>query len=486
METPMPHLVIIGNGIAGITTARHVRKRSDMKITVVSDETDYFYSRTALMYIYMGHMRFEHTRPYEDCFWEKNRIELVRGYVTELDTNAKALRLEDGRTIHYDKLLISTGSKSNKFGWPGQDLPGVQGLYSYQDLELLEENTKNVKRAVIVGGGLIGIELAEMLLSRDIPVTFLVREEYYWDNILPKEEARLVSRHVVEHGIDLRLGSNLKEILPGTDGRAGVVVTEFGEKIPCQFVGLTPGVHPNIDLVKNTKVASGRGVLVNEYLETNITDVYAAGDCAEIVPDNGGRQRVEQLWYTGRMQGQALAKTICGERTCYNRGIWFNSAKFLDIEYQTYGFVSNVPGEGEESFYWEHPDGLHCFRVVYKTATQEVVGVNLFGIRMRHKIFEQWIKEKRSVDYILQHLREANFDPEFFTPYEAGILKAYNRQTGKKIKSLHKPGIFSRLLAPTNQRYSRGNAGKIFDNGNAVSALKEKELQQHQSSEKER
>jgi NAD(P)H-nitrite reductase large subunit len=451
----MQHLVIIGNGIAGITTARQVRKRSDMKITVISNETDYFYSRTALMYIYMGHMRFEHTKPYEDWFWEKNRIDLIRGYVTELNTDARLLRFKDGRTIHYDQLLIATGSKSNKFGWPGQDLPGVQGLYSYQDLELLEENTRNIRRAVIVGGGLIGIELAEMLLSRDIPITFLVREEYYWDNILRTEESLLVSRHVVEHGIDLRLSTNLKEILPGTDDRVGAVVTESGEKIPCQFVGLTPGVHPNIELVKNSKVAAGRGVLVNEYLETNIPAVYAAGDCAEIVPDDGGRHRLEQLWYTGRMQGQALAKTICGERTRYDRGIWFNSAKFLDIEYQTYGFVSNVPREGEESFYWEHPDGRHCFRVIYKTATQEVVGANLFGIRMRHKMFEQWIKEKRNVEYVLQYLRDANFDPEFFTPYEDQILREYNRQTGKNLKSLQKPGFFSRLLAPRNPRHSQ-------------------------------
>ncbi|RMD67592.1 NAD(P)/FAD-dependent oxidoreductase, partial [Candidatus Parcubacteria bacterium] len=127
------HLVILGNGVAGITTARHVRKRSDMDITVISAETDYFFSRTALMYIYMGHMRFEETKPYPDDFWRNNRIHLVRGFVTRIDTGTRRLFLQDGRTIEYDKLVVATGSKSNKFGWPGQDLPGVQGLYSYQD-----------------------------------------------------------------------------------------------------------------------------------------------------------------------------------------------------------------------------------------------------------------------------------------------------------------------------------------------------------------
>lgn len=421
----MQHLVIIGNGVTGITTARHVRKRSDMKITVISNETDHFFSRTALMYIYMGHMRYKDTKPYEDWFWEKNRIDLLRGHVTVLDTGAKLLRLKDGREISYDKLLIAAGSQSNKFGWPGEDLAGVQGLYSYQDLQLLEENTNNVSRAVIVGGGLIGIELAEMLLSRNIPVTFLVRENYYWDNILPMEEARLVSRHVLEHGVDLRLATNLKEILAGEDGRVRAVVTEFGEEISCQFVGLTPGVHPNIDLVKDSPVETRRGVLVNEYLETNIPDIYSAGDCAEIAA-NDAQSRIEQLWYTGRKQAQALAKTICGERTPYDRGVWFNSAKFMDIEYQTYGFVSNVPREGEESFYWEHPGRKRCLRIVYQRVSGGITGINVLGMRLRQEVCEGWIKEGRTLEYALENLPDAVFDPEFFKKYEPEIVSQYN------------------------------------------------------------
>ena len=173
----MQHLVIIGNGVAGITTARNVRKQSEMKITVISSESKHFFSRTALMYIYMGHMRYEDTKPFEDWFWEKNKINLVYAHVDKIDTENKSLVLNNGEIISYDKLLVATGSHSNKFGWPGQDLPGVQGLFTKQDLDLLEENTKNVKNAVIVGGGLIGIELAEMLHTRGIHVTFLIRSE---------------------------------------------------------------------------------------------------------------------------------------------------------------------------------------------------------------------------------------------------------------------------------------------------------------------
>ncbi|MBT8395278.1 MAG: FAD-dependent oxidoreductase, partial [Bacteroidia bacterium] len=175
----MEHIVIIGNGISGVTAARHIRKLSDKKITIISAESDFFFSRTALMYVYMGHMKFEHTQPYENWFWKKNRINLKSGFVKTIETKSQTLHFKDGDSLQYDKLIIATGSKPNKFGWPGQDLKGVQGLYHKQDLENLEvyaPNNKVCKRAIIVGGGLIGIELVEMLNSRNIPVTFLVRE----------------------------------------------------------------------------------------------------------------------------------------------------------------------------------------------------------------------------------------------------------------------------------------------------------------------
>jgi len=427
----MKHLVIIGNGIAGITTARHVRKGSDMKITVISAESDHFYSRTALMYIYMGHMKYEHTKPYEDWFWEKNKIDLVHGFVERIDTDKKELSLDVGRKISYDILVIATGSESNKFGWSGQDLPGVQGLYSLQDLDLLEYNSKKISRAVLVGGGLIGIELAEMLTSRGITVTFLVREKYFWDIILPENEAKIVSRHILEHGVDLRLSTEIKEILPGEDGRVKSVITNKNEEIPCQFVGLTVGVHPNISIVKDSKIETGRGVLVNEYLETNIENVYAAGDCVEIKTADGEKNRIEQLWYTGRMQGEVLAKTICGEQSRHDRGIWFNSAKFFDIEYQTYGFVNNTAQSGEKSFYWEEKNGRKCLRIVYDEKTSTVKGFNVLGIRFRHQVCEEWIRDEQTIDFVLSHLRDANFDPEFFKQHEPDIVYTYNIENPK-------------------------------------------------------
>ena len=133
------NIIIIGNGITGITCARNIRKiNSDATITVISEESKHFYSRTALMYMYMGHMKYENTKPYEDWFWSKNRINLIQATVNHLDTVNKSLKLDDSRILNYDKLVLATGSIPNNFGFPGEDLNGVQELYNIQDLEKME------------------------------------------------------------------------------------------------------------------------------------------------------------------------------------------------------------------------------------------------------------------------------------------------------------------------------------------------------------
>ena len=435
----MEHIVIIGNGIAGVTAARHIRKNSDKQITIVSAETDYFFSRTALMYVYMGHMKFEHTQPYENWFWKKNRIDLVKGFVNTVDHHNKQLVLADGNSIGYDKLILATGSKPNKFGWPGQDLQAVQGLYSKQDLDQLEANApdnKSCKRAVIVGGGLIGIEMAEMLRSRNIPVTFLVRESSFWNGVLPAGESAMINEHILEHHIDLRLSSNLKEILADENGRArAVVVQETGEEIACDVVGLTAGVTPNIDFLKESGIELGRGIKVNRYLETNIQDIYAIGDCAEQHESIGQRRAIEAVWYTGRMMGETVAQTICGNKIEYKPGHWFNSAKFLDLEYQTYGWVFSERGmkENEQHFHWRDDNEKICITVAFNKATKQFLGINTFGIRMRHEIFDRWLTEKRDVNHVMEHLKDANFDPEFYKQYEGKIVSKFNSEFGTSI-----------------------------------------------------
>ncbi len=423
----MEHIVIIGNGISGVTLARHIRKLSNFKITIISSESDFFFSRTALMYVFMGHMKMEQTQPYENNFWKKNKIELKKAFVKQIDTNAKKVIFEDTSFLHFDKLVIATGSKSNKFGWKGQDYNGAVSLYHKQDLEKLEHLAKNCKRAVVVGGGLIGIELVEMLLSRNIPVTFLVREKSFWSGVLPAGESELINKHILEHHVDLRLDTNIDEIIADENGNVKAILTDKGETIACTIVGLTVGVSPNVDFLQDSGIELGRGVKVNRFLETNVQDIYAIGDCAEQHEAIGNRRNIEAVWYTGRMMGETLAQTICGNRMTYNPGHWFNSAKFFDIEYQTYGWVFANPKENEAQFYWEHSSNKIAIRISYDKITNEFLGINTFGIRMRHEFFDSVLTEKKSVDYVIENLKKANFDPEFYKRYETEIQEEFRR-----------------------------------------------------------
>ena len=421
------NIIIIGNGITGITCARNIRKKnSDATITVISEESKHFYSRTALMYIYMGHMKYENTKPYEDWFWSKNRINLIQATVKHLNTEHKSIQLDDSRILFYDKLVLATGSISNKFGFQGEDLTGVQALYNLQDLQKMEKNTSNISSAVIVGGGLIGIEMAEMLHSRNISVTMLIRENAYWANVLPQEEAQLIGNHLHKHGITLKFNTELKEIQSIDQLSVHSVVTKQNETIDCQFLGITTGVKPNINFLKNSSIEIEKGILVNEFLETNIPDIFAAGDCAQFRFAKTGEAPIEQLWYTGKMQGETLANTICGNKTTYDRGIWFNSAKFFDLEFQTYGKILPEITPEQESFYWEHENGKISFRANYNKSDRSIIGFNFIGIRFRQVIAEQWIREQKEIEYVIDNLKQGWFDPEFSDAHDKKIAKSFS------------------------------------------------------------
>ena len=174
---------------------------------------------------------------------------------------------------------------------------------------------------------------------------------------------------------------------------------------------------------------------MNRFLETNIENVYAIGDCAEQHEAIGQRRNIEAVWYTGRMMGETVAQTICGNKTAYKPGHWFNSAKFLDIEYQTYGWVFSERNktENEGYFQWKHPKEAKCITISYDKKNHLFLGINTFGIRMRHKVFDKWLSEKKSIEFIMEHLADANFDPEFYKLHETAIVAKFNTEFNTNI-----------------------------------------------------
>lgn len=407
--------VVLGNGVAGVTAALALRKAlPQARVVLVSAESDTFFSRTALMYVFMRHMRLKDTEPYPEWFWREQRIERLRGLVGAVDVGAARLVFDDGRTLPYDRLVLATGSTPNRFGWPGQDLPGVQGLYSLQDLARLEENVGRARRAVLVGGGLIGVELAEMLHSRGLAVTILARETAYWNNVLPDLEARLVGAAIERAGIEVRFDTRLSAIEAGADGRVASVLTEAGERLPCQLVGLTAGVRPNLSALAGSAVPVGRGVRVDAALRTGVEGIWACGDCAELCPTPDAPGQVEQLWYTARAQGE-----ICGQNAVdggarpYVRGLPFNSAKFFDLEWHTYGEVEPGAGRPEPVEDRVYEDAARGRLLRLSVRGGRLVGVNALGLRQRQAVWTRLIEAGAPPERAIEALDAAAFDPNW-------------------------------------------------------------------------
>ncbi len=423
-------VVIIGNGIAGTTAARFVRKAGPHTITMVSDETDHPYARTSLMYVFMGHVRYEDIKLYEDRFWAKNRIERVRARVVHIDQEAHRVTLHTGRALDYDRLVIATGSSPLAGRWPGEQLPGVYNFYGIADVEKLDAHVgdgKKVRRATVIGGGLSGVELSEMLHTRGVQVTYLVRGARYMGSTLPPEESALVEKEIRRHGIELRLNSEAA-LFEGAD-RVAQVVTTGGERIEADLVAVAIGVRPNLVALEGSGIETRRGVLVDAHLRTSAPDVFAAGDCIEWRQADTGHAPVEQLWYTGRLQGYYAARNLLGDSAPYEKGMYYNSAKFYTLEWQQYGFVPPVPGDDAASVVWQ--DGQRLIRLVYRPSGQALVGVNVMGVRYRAEVCGAWIKAGTPLPEVVAQLARANFDPEFHHRPERQLQQAFEAQRAR-------------------------------------------------------
>lgn len=408
------NIVIIGNGVAGITAATAARQRDpDASITVVSGETPYYFSRTALMYAYMDVMNRRDLEPYERSMYASQRISLVTDWVVDLNAETRTLTLANGATLPYDALVLAVGSAPNMFAWPGADKirDGLVHFVSMQDLDACERLTPSTQRAVVVGGGLIGIELVECLRHHGVDVTFLIREPYYWPVALASDEAVYVADHIREHGVDLRFREELEEIRVDAQGRVSGVKTDQ-EDIDCQMLGICIGVRPQVERLKSFTHAPtiNRGVVVDRTLATNLPGVYACGDCAEISQGDNERPLLEQIWYSAKRQGRLVGRNIFGDSIEYEPPTFFNSSKFFEIEYTTVGQVVRVP-DGTPSRYYKLPGKPVSARVVHDG--ERVLGFNMLGSRWNHEILQRWVDERRSPDWVHRHLREAQYDVEF-------------------------------------------------------------------------
>jgi NAD(P)H-nitrite reductase large subunit len=409
--------VVVGNGVAGINAAFAIRARDPgSEITVVSRETSYFYSRTALMYIAMEVMRLVDTEPFERSAYRRERIDLLSGRAKRVDTGGKAVVVEGAGAVPYDRLLLATGSGPAKPNWPGLELDGVCFFVSYQDIENLERVVRSrfdralAPRAVVIGGGLTGIEACEVLRHAGYTVTFLVRGGHFFHRHLSALEGRYVERHIRSRGVEVMTSTRVERI-EGERGRVSAVAVAGGGRMPCDVV-VAAGVEPDTGLARESGIPCGKGILVDWTMKTGVGDVWAAGDCVEIV-NPGGENFTRAVWYSARDMGRVAGANIAGvggaagieER--YAPGEWYDSAKFFDLEYTAAGDV-----KGEDPADYHYQDGRHSVRVRVRDGA--VRGFSMIGARWDHEALLRMVGERLTLERFLSGYHSAIFEPELF------------------------------------------------------------------------
>jgi NAD(P)H-nitrite reductase large subunit len=345
----MRRYVIIGNGAAGITAAEELRRRdARASITIVTDERHAMYSRPGLAYVLIDEVSAQQAVARKPDWYARQRVDLIHSRADRIDFDARQVRLANGQSRPYDALLIAVGARAVPAPFPGGDLDGVAYLDDMDSTLDIIRRAKSARAAVVIGGGITALELAEGLAHHKVETHYFVRKHNLWSALLNDRESRLVEQQIRHHGVHIHYGTETAEII-GKNGSVTGVRTRQGEIIDCQIVGVAIGVRPNSTLAKDTPLAVDRGFLTDEYLQTNVPGVYAAGDCAQIFDVWSGEHRCDSLWPTAVASARAAAINMAGERRPYHKGTPFNAALLFGLHLTAIGQVAAAGRDDDEA-----------------------------------------------------------------------------------------------------------------------------------------
>jgi NADPH-dependent 2,4-dienoyl-CoA reductase/sulfur reductase-like enzyme len=342
----MTRYIIIGTGIAGFSASETLRTlEPKAEILLVSDDPYGFYSRPGLAYYLTGEI--PENQLY--LFSKKGKLNLdvkhIKGHVTQLNPQAHAIRIDGSGRMTYDRLLLATGASAVPLGIPGENLRGMVKLNNLEDSRQILALARHTKSAVVVGGGVVAVELVEGLVALGVKVHYFLRGDWFWSNVLGEAESRMIERHLAHDEVTLHHHTEIAEILGKRDKVSGVR-TAKGEVVRCDMVAVGIGVKPNKELAQSAGLKTERGILANEYLQTSDPDIFAAGDAAQVFDPISGHSSVDNLWYPGRKQGRTAAMNMAGQRQVYRRSVAVNVLLLAGIMTTIIGAVGSGRDEG--------------------------------------------------------------------------------------------------------------------------------------------
>lgn len=339
------HYTIVGGGIAAVSALRAIREYdAQCEITVVSEEKHCFYYRPMTPLIIKG------DKERDDLMHDREgigHINLVHGRAVSLDPEKKEVIVEDGRKTGYERLLIATGSSPRIPQIPGIRERNVHYLRTMQDALALREAAETGRKAVILGGGYVGIKKAEALVHRGIDVTVVEQEDHILLPRLDKAGAALIEEKLAAKGVHLIFHEAIASINP--DGKG--VKLASGKELASDFVCIAVGVRPNIEWLKDSGIETDKALVVDDRMQTSLEGVYAAGDVVQMRDVVTGKTVVSALWSNAVEMGKVAGANMAGGKIRYPGGLEIlNAAEVEGIPIISVGNVLADQQGGYEIF----------------------------------------------------------------------------------------------------------------------------------------
>jgi NAD(P)H-nitrite reductase large subunit len=327
--------VIIGGSAGAVGGVEGIRKLDPKGgITVVTEESMTPYSRPAIGECLDGRVDLESLRFGSPDFWNEYSVQVLSGRrVTSIDLGDNTLKLDDGQVLGFDKLLLATGTRPFIPKMEGMDREGFCTFMNTNDVQRIRQELLRTQSAIVIGGGLIGVEAAEALVNLGVDVTVVELRGWLLNLLLDREAARIVESAMESRGVKLITGQSVKEILgrEGNERRVGGVVLSGGAHIECDLVISAVGVIPRTELAVQAGLKVNRGILVDKFMQTSVPGVYACGDVAEAYEVLGGTQRVFAIWPLARLGGRVAGENMAGGRVEYQGGVAMSALRYFGV-----------------------------------------------------------------------------------------------------------------------------------------------------------
>lgn len=337
--------IIVGNSAAGIAAAESIRHiDGDGKITIISEETHHPYCRIFLPQLITGEKTINDILIRPEAFYEEKRIELItKKRVVHLDGENRVLHLDDGQVIKGDRILVATGGRPLLPSIEGIGLDGVLTARNYADALVLREKGMKAGRVVVVGAGFVALKIAEALHKIGLEVVIIKRSRFI-RKMMDEEGSEMLEQAARRSGIKVQFATSVNKIL-GKGSVEGVLL-EGDEVIACDMVVMAMGVNPRLDLVKNSAIETEDGIIVDEFMETKVPGIFAAGDVAQVYDPCSGTKEVNALWPNAVYEGKCAGFNMAGLRRPYAGGTAKNTGTFFGLGVASAGWVTNLnPGD---------------------------------------------------------------------------------------------------------------------------------------------